>query len=107
MIGHLCRLAWNRKRGYALLGLEMLISFLIIWLIVVLAIGRMAVFRQSPGFDYRDVWWVFLEPGDILHPPFDDADLLTLREVYRILDGCAGPQAPRRGRSASSSWGRS
>ena len=56
MIRHLCRLAWNRKRGYFLLGLEMLISFLIIVVIVTMALNYLTVFYQPLGFGYRDVW---------------------------------------------------
>ena len=89
MIRHLCRLAWNRKRGYFLLGLEMLISFLIIVVIVTMALNYLTVFYQPLGFGYRDVWWVELRPKNLAggFPQRSAANVVTVREVMRIIEG--------------------
>ncbi|MBI2503924.1 MAG: FtsX-like permease family protein [Candidatus Latescibacteria bacterium] len=80
MIRHLFRLAWNCRRGYALLGLEVLLSFLILSVIAVSALNELRIFYQPLGFDYRDVWWVHLQPKS------SAADATIMPEVYRALD---------------------
>jgi putative ABC transport system permease protein len=87
MIRHLCRLAWNCRGGYLLLGLEMLISFLIVVVIATLALNNLSGFYQPLGFDYQNVWWVSLHPRDLAQHQNSPADVVAMQEVERILQG--------------------
>jgi putative ABC transport system permease protein len=85
MIRHLCRLAWNCRGGYLLLGLEMLIAFLIIVVVATLALNNLSGFYQPLGFDYQDVWWVSLHPRSLARHQNSAADVVAMQEVERIL----------------------
>ena len=56
MIRHLARLVWNRKRQTALLALEVLCSFLVLFALVLPTVRYVDLWRQPLGFDIEDVW---------------------------------------------------
>jgi len=56
MIKHICKLVWNRKRINFLITLEIFISFLVVFSVVVLAVYYADNYRQPLGFDYQNVW---------------------------------------------------
>lgn len=60
MIRHLLRLIWNRRRAHLLLGLELLVSFLILVIIGANGWYHWSETRRPVGFDYQDVWSVSL-----------------------------------------------
>lgn len=56
MTRHLLKLVWNRKRSSALLTLEILISFLVLFGVATLAATSILRWRKPLGFDYSNVW---------------------------------------------------
>ena len=56
MIRHICKLVWNRKRINFLITLEILISFLVIFAVIVQCVYYTDNYRQPLGFDYQNVW---------------------------------------------------
>lgn len=60
MIRHALRLVWNRKRGNALILLEIFCSFLVVFAVGTMAILGWSNYRRPLGFDYENVWKVDL-----------------------------------------------
>ena len=56
MTRHLLKLVWNRKRASALLTLEILVSFLVLFGVATLAATAILRWRKPLGFDYANVW---------------------------------------------------
>ncbi len=58
MIRHLTRLIWNRKRLTSLLALEVLVSFLVLFALVLPTVRYAELWDQPLGFAIDDVWAV-------------------------------------------------
>lgn len=56
MFKHICKLVWNRKRINFLITLEIFISFLVVFSVMVLVVYYADNYRQPLGFDYQNVW---------------------------------------------------
>ena len=56
MIGHFLKLAWRRKRGNALLIVEVFASFLVVFAVATASIQLARSYRAPLGFDYKNVW---------------------------------------------------
>lgn len=56
MIRHMFRMIWNRKRRNALLIIEILFSFLVLFGIASAAIYGLVKYMKPLGFDYENVW---------------------------------------------------
>jgi putative ABC transport system permease protein len=56
MIKHLCKLVWNRRRINFLITLEIFISFLVVFGVIVFAVWYADNYRHPLGFDYQNVW---------------------------------------------------
>jgi putative ABC transport system permease protein len=56
MIKHLCKLVWNRRRINLLITLEIFISFLVVFAVIVMTVYYTNNYRQPLGFDYQNVW---------------------------------------------------
>ncbi|MEO6726827.1 MAG: FtsX-like permease family protein [Blastocatellia bacterium] len=61
MFKHICKLVWNRKRINFLITLEIFISFLVVFSVIVLAVYYADNYRQPLGFDYQNVWNIRVE----------------------------------------------
>jgi putative ABC transport system permease protein len=88
MIRHLLRLAWNRKRAYLLLGLEIQICFLILAVIGISGTHHWRDFHRPLGFEYQGVWAVMMNrdnPSGWKAPT--PADSAAMQQVYRVLLG--------------------
>jgi len=55
MTRHLLRLAWNRRRAHLLVGLEILVSFLIVFVVAVLALKTFGNATEPVGFSPGNV----------------------------------------------------
>jgi putative ABC transport system permease protein len=55
MTRHLFRLVWNRRRAHLLVGLEILVSFLIVFVVAVLALKTFGNAREPVGFSPANV----------------------------------------------------
>jgi putative ABC transport system permease protein len=65
MTRHLLRLIWHRKRANLLVMTEILLSFLVLFAVVTLAIFYANNYRHPLGFDYENVWCLEVSrPGD-------------------------------------------
>jgi putative ABC transport system permease protein len=56
MIGHLFKLAWNRRRANGLIMFELLLAFLVLCGVLTLACDGWLNWMKPLGFDYEDVW---------------------------------------------------
>jgi len=81
MIRHLLKLVWNRKRANLLIMVEILISFLVLFPIVLMAVHGWSNYRRPLGFDVKDVWVVDLETGQ---PSFSEEEAETARRLESL-----------------------
>lgn len=58
MVKHLFTLIWNKKKQNALLLVEMLISFLVLFAVFTLLVFFFRSYKKPMNFDYEDVWVV-------------------------------------------------
>ena len=58
MIRHFLKLAWRRKRGNALLIVEVFASFLVVFAVATATIQLARSYRAPLGFDYENVWTI-------------------------------------------------
>jgi len=56
MTGHLIKLAWRRKGSSALLLVELLASFLVVFFVATSVVYLALCWRLPLGYDWRDVW---------------------------------------------------
>ncbi|HEY0987671.1 MAG TPA: FtsX-like permease family protein [Kofleriaceae bacterium] len=61
MIRHLVLLVWNRKRSNALVVLEILLCFLVVFGVLVLGVAMASKLRRPLGYSTTDVWNVEFE----------------------------------------------
>ena len=70
MLKHLFKLIWNRKRQNLLMLLEIVISFIVMFVVLVTVIFLISNYLKPLGFNYRNVWavnidWQNAEKADI------------------------------------------
>lgn len=58
MIFHLLKLVWHRKRTNALVMAEILVSFLIVFAVVTMAVSLLLRWNAPLGFDWHNVWMI-------------------------------------------------
>lgn len=56
MLRHLCKLVWNRRRVNFLITLEIFISFLVVFGVIIFAVYYVDNYRHPLGFNYQNVW---------------------------------------------------
>lgn len=61
MIKHLLKLVWNRKRFNFLITLEILVSFLVLFVVMMFIVYYANNYRQPLGFVYDNVWNVNID----------------------------------------------
>lgn len=69
MIRHLLKLVWKRKRASALLTLEILISFLVLFGVGMLVATGILRYRKPLGFQYDNVWVASFTFPQMENPP--------------------------------------
>ena len=93
MILHLCRLAWNRRRTNLLLVAELTLVFVIVAFMGVGWVLFAVESRESPGFEYEDVWSVNLrrhehlrmqDPGEEQKSDFGRTITMVRRELEAL-----------------------
>lgn len=70
MLRHLLKLVWNRRRVNFLITLEIFISFLVVFGVIVFAVYYVDNYRHPLGFNYQNVWSVQVE----IERKSDDSD---------------------------------
>ncbi len=82
MIGHLFKMVWNRKRWNALILLEIFLSFLVLFAVAATGLTLYHHQRAPLGFDYEDVWCVFLSyPSGAMDEGNAEQTLTTARQI--------------------------
>ncbi|HZX28617.1 MAG TPA: FtsX-like permease family protein [Telluria sp.] len=64
MLRHIFKLVWKRKLHHALLTLEILLAFVVIFAVAAIAVRNAQVYHQPIGMDYQDVWSVEIQRPD-------------------------------------------
>jgi putative ABC transport system permease protein len=64
MIRHIFKMIWNKKKQNALLMIEMLVSFLVVFAVFTLLVYNFQNFKRSMGFDYNNVWVINFNTND-------------------------------------------
>jgi putative ABC transport system permease protein len=82
MTRHLLKLVWNRKRTQALVMLEILCSFLVVFALVAAGLTLAERLRLPLGYDWRDVWAVHVDRL-VEGGRWDPADVETLARLQR------------------------
>lgn len=93
MIRHLLKLVWHRKRTNALLIVEILASFLVVFVVATMAMSLLLRWNEPLGFDYHDVWQIAMSSKDIPQSDTDDPNrpgreqlLREVRSFPQVLD---------------------
>ncbi len=60
MIRHLWKLIWNRRKSNFFILLEIFVSFLVVFAVVVTGVKYLDNYGKSLGFFYEDVWAVYV-----------------------------------------------
>lgn len=60
MIKHIFTLIWNRRKKNALLFIEIVIAFFVLYFIFAYAIENLRKYNQPLGFEYKNIWSVQL-----------------------------------------------
>ena len=93
MIAHLCRLAWNRRRRYALLVAELLLAFLVLTPLTAGWVLFAAERLRPLGFEHENVWSARLSDGDLFGDGREESVAAHRRNIelvereLRALDG--------------------
>src|SRR4051794_9740955 len=92
MFKHLFKLILNKKKENFLLILEMLISFMVMFVVFTLLVFCYYNYLQRMGFDYENVWTVSFSPPENIKRPdsvemFHDAlkkRLLSMPQIKAV-----------------------
>lgn len=63
MIKQLFKIVWNRKRANFLIMMEVLISFLVVFFVMIFGIYFVDIYTYPLGFTYKDVWSIEINKG--------------------------------------------
>jgi putative ABC transport system permease protein len=83
MARHLLKMVWNRKRINFLIILEIFVSFLVLFGVVVSAVYLSDNYRQPLGFSYQDVWSVNVQQQGQDQSPNDKTPAVTSRQMMQ------------------------
>jgi putative ABC transport system permease protein len=86
MIRHLIKLVWNRKRANFLIALEIFISFLVLFAVVVLAVYFSDNYRRPLGFKYENVWNIDIDMNQAGDDHYSPEQVGTVRQLYLALN---------------------
>ncbi len=88
MIRHLFTLMWNRRRANALLIVEILLAFVVLFAVGTIGVDLWANYRQPLGFEYKQAWQANIAFGS--QPRAER--FATLQQVLARLRGLPGVQ---------------
>lgn len=63
MIKQLFKIVWNRKRANFLIMMEILVSFLVVFSVMVFGLYFLDIYTYPLGFTYKDVWSIKIDRG--------------------------------------------
>jgi putative ABC transport system permease protein len=82
MIKHLIKLVWNRKRVNFLITVEIFVSFLVLFAVLMFVVYYADNYRQPLGFTYDNVWNVSIDVKQESDDYFTPEQLETTRQLY-------------------------
>jgi putative ABC transport system permease protein len=82
MIRHAFTLVWNRKRANALIMLELVVTFLILFALTAFSLHLFRLYDRPLGFDVQDKWSISMTGGGAL----DAEDMARLRQLLTIAE---------------------
>jgi putative ABC transport system permease protein len=82
MIKHLLKLVWNRKRFNFLITLEILVSFLVLFVVMMFIVYYANNYRQPLGFVYENVWNVNIDVKQQSDDYFTPEQQELTRQLY-------------------------
>jgi len=86
MIKHLVKLIWNRKRANFLIALEIFFSFLVLFIVIVLAVYFSDNYRRPLGFNYENVWNIEIAgPTELTDDNHSAETVETVRQLFLAL----------------------
>jgi putative ABC transport system permease protein len=83
MIRHLFKLVWNRKKTNALIMLEILFSFLVVFALTAAGIELLDLYRRPLGFEHEDVWAVYVDRGTRVYGSWSPEAAETFRRLVQ------------------------
>ncbi|HSE98949.1 MAG TPA: ABC transporter permease, partial [Blastocatellia bacterium] len=111
MIKQMFKLVWNRKRVNFLITVEIFISFLVLFAVVLFAVYYTDNYSQPLGFSYENVWNVTLDvkqKSDDYHTPQQVETtrqlLLAIREIPEVENVAGAHTAPFKLGASSSGY---
>ena len=87
MIKHLFKLIWNKKRANALIMIEILFSFLVLFAVVTMIIFNLQLYKQPLGFSYTDVWNIDIDTKLTFDSSYNAVKKQTVQQVLLALHG--------------------
>ena len=91
MIRHLIRLVWNRKRSNALVVVEILLCFIVVFSVLVFGVAMASNARRPLGYSTTDVWNI--EFGRELDEGGDPRALEVTDRLIQVVTGLAPVEA--------------
>ena len=82
MIKHLVKLVWNRKRFNFLITLEIFVSFLVLFAVMMFVVYYANNYRQPLGFDYENVWNIQIDVKQQSDDYFTPEQHALTRQLY-------------------------
>ncbi len=82
MIKHLIKLVWNRKRINFLITIEIFVSFLVLFAVMMFVVYYADNYRYPLGFTYDNVWNVSIDVKQESDDYFTPEQLETTRQLY-------------------------
>jgi putative ABC transport system permease protein len=83
MIRHYLKLIWNRRRSNLLIMVEILLSFLVVFGVLTIALWYADTYRRPLGFSRQDVWAVNIDMRTLTGEMRDERLSPEVLETYR------------------------
>jgi putative ABC transport system permease protein len=90
MLRHLLKLIWKRKARNLMLSLEILLAFLLLFVIAAFGVRNWQLYHEPTGFAYRDVWAVTINPGNGQRMPNEAAIYQQFTQALQAVPHVAG-----------------
>jgi len=87
MIRHLFRLIWNKKRHNALITIEILISFLVLYAVITICVLGIMRYNKPLGFSYENVWRIDIDTRLSFDSVYNAEKRSTVRQLLLSLRG--------------------
>ena len=86
MIRHLFKLVWNRKRTHILIMLEIFLSFVVVFALLVTGLYFFRLYQRPLGYEYVNVWSIYVdrETGEF---EWSEEEARTFRHLRHALEG--------------------